>query len=88
MIVDFPIPNSFLRGSVTKEYVTISAPSTKVVMLIRDAHAMMHWLFDVLPQTAVEPVREIRRGQTEHQKDVHRRMASYSDLWIRRRAAA
>ena len=88
MSYEFPIPNSFLRGILSDGYVTIVAPSTKVIMLIRDAHALMHWLFDVLPQTPVEPVREIRRGQTEHQKDVHRRMASYSDLWIRRRAAA
>ena len=49
MIADIPIPGSFLRGGVSKDYVTISSPATRVIMLVRDAHALMHWLYDVLP---------------------------------------
>lgn len=95
MITDAPIPGSFLRGSVTKDFVTISAPSTVVIMRTIDAHFLMHWLYDMLPST-VELRHDVGtwksvpspRGMTERQKDDARRLSSYSDLWIRRRAAA
>ena len=86
MITDAPIPGSFLRGSVTKDFVTISAPSTVVIMRTIDAHFLMHWLYDVLPAIPLQPIPI--RGMTERQKDDDRRRSSYSDLWIRRRAAA
>lgn len=93
MITDAPIPGSFLRGSVTKDFVTIEGPSAKVLMLKRDAHALMHWLYDMLPSTVelrhdVGTWKSVPAPRTERQKDDDRRRASYSDLWIRRRAAA
>jgi hypothetical protein len=83
-MIAYPIPGTFLRGAVDKDYVTIEGPSAKVLMLKRDAHALMHWLYDALPASA----HPAPRGRTERQKDVQRRMSSYSALWIRRRARA
>lgn len=80
MIADLPIPGSFLRGGVADGYVTISGPSARVIMLVQDAYALMHWMYDVLPAPTA-PAKPIFLNTNS-------RMLSYSDLWIRRRLAA
>lgn len=92
MIQETPIPGSFLRGIVTMDYVTISSPSTKVVMLTKDARALMCWLQDVLP--SIEAFKHVFSSDSGLLRalsnyDTNRaRIASYSDLWIRRRMSA
>ena len=86
MIVDAPIPGSFLRGTVKDGYVTLASPSTRVIMLTRDAHALMHWLYEALP--ACPPPKPILARRKLHEKEVSSRVASYSDLWLRRRMSA
>ena len=88
MIVSYPIPGSFLVGSVADGYVTIASPGTKVIMLSRDAYALMHWLYEVLPA----PLPAVWQGKIDdaaaRRKDIDARMRDYSQLWIRRRLAA
>ena len=85
-IVDAPIPGSFLRGGVSTEYVTISGPSAKVIMATRDAHALMHWMYEALPPLQGRKPILARRHSAE--KTLGSRAASYSDLWLRRRLSA
>jgi hypothetical protein len=84
-VIDAPIPGTFLRGSVSNGLVTIAAPSAKVLMLVKDAYAMMHWLYDVLPCSVPPAVTAVVARRKD---DIDRRRASYTDLWTRRRFAA
>jgi hypothetical protein len=84
-VIDAPIPGTFLRGSVADGFVTIAAPSARVLMLVKDAHALMHWLYDVLPCSVPAAVMAAVVGRKQ---SISLRQASYSDLWLRRRHAA